>query len=149
MLDFQKSVSSHFCLLSLSHFVCLLWMPSVLCVIILVSFRLHLYASLMHTAFWNTQSAASELFVCFCIVHGFEEEDPLENLHSVLFCLTEIIMKSVLFNLLCVFDFFIECCAGNVVFMPMSVGPVWFVKIGRVRDRTEQFYCQEYAAFAE
>ena len=26
---------------------------------------------------------------CFCIVRGFEEEDSLENLHSVLICLTK------------------------------------------------------------
>ena len=37
----------------------------------------------------RTQPAAAKLFICFCSVHGFEEEDSLENLHSVLFCLIE------------------------------------------------------------
>ena len=35
----------------------------------------------------RTQLAAAKLFVSFCIVRGFEDEDSLENLHSVLFCL--------------------------------------------------------------
>ena len=30
--------------------------------------------------------ASTKLFICFCIVRGFEEKDSLENLHSVLFC---------------------------------------------------------------
>ena len=29
--------------------------------------------------------ATAKSFVCFCIVDGFEKEDSLENLHSVLF----------------------------------------------------------------
>ena len=28
-----------------------------------------------------------QLLVSFCIVHGFEDEDSLQNSHSVLFCL--------------------------------------------------------------
>ena len=35
----------------------------------------------------RTQLAAAKSFVCVCIVRGFEEEDSLETLHSVLFCL--------------------------------------------------------------
>ena len=35
----------------------------------------------------RTQLAAAKLFVCVGIVRGFEEEDFLANLHSVLFCL--------------------------------------------------------------
>ena len=39
----------------------------------------------------KTQLAAAKLFVCFCIVRVFEieEEDSVQNLHSVLFCLTK------------------------------------------------------------
>ena len=36
-------------------------------------------------ALLRIRMAAAKVFVCFCIVRGFEEEDSLENLHSVLF----------------------------------------------------------------
>ena len=35
----------------------------------------------------STQLRAAKWFGCFCIVCGFEEENVLENLNSVLFCL--------------------------------------------------------------
>ena len=47
---------------------------------------LHLYVSLMHTCFWKNPKGSSYRF---CIVLGFEDEDSLENLHSVLFCPTK------------------------------------------------------------
>ena len=35
----------------------------------------------------RTQPASAKLPVCVCIVRGFEEDDSLENVHSVLFCI--------------------------------------------------------------
>ena len=59
--------------------------------------------------------AAVKLFVCFCSVRGFKEEESREKLNSVLFCLIN--SKSVLFNLLCAFDlsFFFRMPAVNSV----------------------------------
>ena len=45
----------------------------------------NLYGCVTHPSL--SQPAAARLFVCFCIVRGFEEEDSQENVHSVLFCL--------------------------------------------------------------
>ena len=45
----------------------------------------------------------SKLIVYFCVVHSFKKEDRLENSH-ILSCLVQ--LKSVLFNLLCVFFIF-------------------------------------------
>ena len=43
----------------------------------------------------------SKLIVYFCVVRSFEKEDFLENLR-ILSCLIQV--KSIIFNLLCVFD---------------------------------------------
>ena len=70
---------------------------------------LYFCTSILHTSFWKHQTGSSEVicsFVCFAfriyIVCGFEEEDSLENLR-ILSCF---VLKSVLFNVLCVYDLF-------------------------------------------
>ena len=65
----------------------------------------------------------NELIVCFYVVCSLEKEDFLENLH-ILFCFVQ--LKSILFNLLCVLDFFQN--AGSQLcfrfFSPGQVGEV-------------------------
>ena len=74
----------------------------------------------------GNQLAAAEWFVCFCFVRGFEEEDSLENWHSV-FVLSWI--KSVLLNLSCVSDFFwtpaVNCVSFFLFFVFLVVVQDW------------------------
>ena len=64
------------------------------------------YVSLVHTSqvAGRTQPAADQLFVCFHNVHGLKKRIPLKN--WILSCFVS--LKSVLFNLLSVFDLFLE-----------------------------------------
>ena len=53
-----------------------------------------------------------ESIVCFYVVHSFEKEDFLKNLH-ILSCFVQ--LKRVLCNLLCVWDLFFRTPAVNSV----------------------------------
>ena len=102
----------------------------------------------------RTKQAAA---VCFCTVHAFEKENSLKNLHCFVW------LKSILFNLSCVFDLFVyfallmvgenitenqKCAANRNVGISKETKVCWpqwlfsytHANCGQRKDKTKEIY---------